>query len=75
MARRCEFCGRGSTSGRSIIRKGLPKRSGGVGLKTTGISKRVFKANIHRVRARVGGSVRRVKVCSRCLRAGKVIKP
>jgi large subunit ribosomal protein L28 len=75
MARRCEFCGKGTATGRSIIRKGLPKRSGGIGLKTTGISKRVFKANIQRVRARVGGSVRRVKVCTSCLRAGKVVKP
>ena len=75
MSRKCDFCGKGTVSGRSIIRKGLAKAKGGVGLKTTGITKRTFKSNIQRVRAVVGGSVKRVKVCTKCLRSGKVTKP
>ena len=75
MSRKCDFCGKGTASGRSIVRKGLAKAKGGVGLKTTGITKRTFKPNIQRVRAVVGGSVKRVKVCTKCLRSGKVIKP
>ena len=43
MARVCEFCGKGTTTGRTIKRKGLPKCKGGIGLKTVGISKRKFK--------------------------------
>ena len=48
---------------------------GGIGKKTTGITKRSFKPNIQRVAAVVGGQLTRVKVCARCLKAGKVAKP
>lgn len=37
-------------------------------------TKKVQSANIQKVRAMVGKEVRRVKVCSRCLRSGKVLK-
>ena len=75
MARTCEICGKGTVSGRSIARRGLPKKKGGVGLKTTGVSNRTFQANIQRIRIKDGGSVRRAKVCTRCIKAGKVQKP
>jgi len=52
----------------------LPKYKGGVGLKTTGITKRKFKPNIQKVRAIVNGGVRRVKICTSCLAAGKIQK-
>jgi len=75
MARVCEFCGKRTTSGASIARRGLPKKKGGVGLKTTGRSLRKFKPNIQRVRAVVKGEVRRVSVCTRCIKSGKIVKP
>ncbi len=75
MARVCEFCGKRTQSGKTISRRGLPKYKGGIGLKTTGISFRKFKPNIQRVRALVGGSVKRVKLCASCLKAGKITKP
>ncbi len=75
MARVCEFCGKGTTTGRTIKRKGLPKCKGGIGLKTVGISKRKFKPNIQRVRVQIGNTVKRVKICTRCLRSDKVQKP
>lgn len=37
-------------------------------------TKRRWKPNLHAMRVRVGGGVRRVKVCSACLRANKVVK-
>lgn len=74
MARVCEICGKGTTSGKSIARRGLPKKKGGVGLKTTGHTKRKFLANIQVVHGVIDGSKRKVKVCTRCLRAGKVKK-
>jgi len=75
MARVCEFCGKRTTSGGSIARRGLPKRKGGVGLNITGHTKRTFKPNVQRVRATVGGEVKRVKICTRCLRSGRISKP
>ncbi len=75
MARVCELCGKHTRSGGQIARRGLPKKKGGVGLRITGHSLRKFKPNIQRVRAVVKGEVRRVKVCTKCLRGGKVVKP
>jgi large subunit ribosomal protein L28 len=30
--------------------------------------------NLHPVKAKVGGGARRIRVCSSCLKAGKVVK-
>ena len=38
-------------------------------------NKTVQKPNLHRVRAIVDGSPKRIRVCTRCLRSGKVIRP
>jgi large subunit ribosomal protein L28 len=75
MARVCQLCGRRTVTGMMISRRGLPKRDGGVGLKTTGYNKRRFKPNLQKVRALVDGKVTRVKVCTRCIKAGRVTKP
>ena len=75
MSRVCEFCGKKTQFGRSISRRGLPKCKGGIGLKTTGITRRTFKPNIQRVRAKFGNSVRRVKICTDCLKLGRIEKP
>ncbi len=75
MARVCEICGKKTVFGGSIARRGLPKKKGGVGLNITGRSKRTFKPNVQRVRAVVDGRARRLKVCTRCLKSGKVQKP
>jgi large subunit ribosomal protein L28 len=75
MARVCEICGKRTMSGGMIARRGLPKKKGGVGLRITGHTLRKFKPNIQRVRAVVDGQVKRVKVCTRCLRGGKLTKP
>ncbi len=37
-------------------------------------SKRRFNPNLQRVRARLDGAIRRISVCTRCLRSGKVTK-
>ena len=75
MSRVCQFCGKGTQVGRSIARRGLAKSKGGVGRKTTGITKRTFKPNIQSVRAVVDGETKRVKVCAACIRSGKITKP
>jgi large subunit ribosomal protein L28 len=75
MSRACEICGKKTVFGNQITRRGKAKYLGGVGRKITGISRRQFKANIQKVRAVVDGEVRRLKVCTQCIRAGKLTKP
>lgn len=75
MSRVCEICGKHPAAGRSIIRKGSPKYKGGIGLHTTGISKRRFLPNLKRVRVTDGkGNTSHKRICTRCLKAGKVVK-
>ena len=74
MSRVCDVCGKKTTFGNRIRRRGLAKAKGGVGMKTRGISSRPFRANLQRVKTKVNGTVRRVRVCAQCLRSGKVIK-
>lgn len=75
MARKCMFTGKRTVAGRSIARRGKAKYLGGVGRKTTGISKRKFKPNIQKVRAVVDGRVCRIRVSAKAIRMGLVVKP
>jgi large subunit ribosomal protein L28 len=75
MSRVCEFTGKRTTAGRSIARRGKAKYLGGVGRKTTGITKRKFKPNVQNVRAVIDGEVRRVKVSAKAMRMGVITKP
>ena len=75
MSRVCYFTGKKTRAGRSISRRGKAKYLGGVGRKTTGITKRKFKPNIQRVRALVDGKVCRIKVSAKAIRMGLVVKP
>lgn len=74
MARVCEICGKKTTFGKSYARRGLAKYLGGVGKKITGKTPRVFKANIQKLRVNDEGVARRMKICSKCLRSGKITK-
>ncbi len=38
------------------------------------VTKAVWYPNLQRVRAKVGSRVKRVKICTRCLRSGKIQK-
>jgi large subunit ribosomal protein L28 len=74
MARRCEICGKGTVAGSNVPRKGQAKKKGGVGQHIGVKTKRVFKPNIVKVRANVNGTTKTIKVCTRCLKSGKVEK-
>lgn len=74
MSRECQICGKSSMSGNRIIRHGLSKKSGGIGLHTTGITSRRFKPNLQKVRAKVDGVTKALYVCTSCIKAGKVVK-
>ena len=56
---KCEVCGKEMKFGIKVSHS--PRRSN-----------RTWKPNIRRVRAVVDGTPKRVYVCSRCLRSGKV---
>lgn len=73
MARRCIVTGKGTVSGKQIARRGLPKKQGGVGLKTTGHTLRKFKANIQKVRVLLpDGTVKRMKLSTSAMKRGRV---
>ena len=61
MAKGCEICGKGPVVGRTVSH-------------AHNVSARRFEPNLQTVRAIVGGATRRIKVCTRCLRGGKVTK-
>jgi len=71
MATRCEFCGKGPKAGRTYAHRGMAKAKGGVGIKVTGKTNRMIRANIQVVRLRKSnGTVYTAHVCARCLRTG-----
>jgi large subunit ribosomal protein L28 len=71
----CEICGKRPLVGRSIARRGMAKKQGGVGKKITGITRRRFLPNLQKIKVRFpNGSVRRIKVCVACIQAGKINK-
>ena len=74
VARVCAICGKHTSSGRKYAHRGRAKRLGGVGIKTTGVSKRTFRPNLQRVRVLVNGAPKKMTVCTKCIRNGKVTK-
>ncbi len=72
MARVCEICGKGTNTANTIIRRGKAKRLGGVGKKTTGITKRSQKPNLQRIKIFHKGAPKRVYVCTTCIKSGKI---
>ena len=75
MSKVCEICGKKPMTGNHIVRHGLEKYQGGIGLHTTGITKRRFMPNLQTVRVKEGGTTRRRTVCTECIRAGRITKP
>lgn len=75
MPRVCHFTGARTTVGRSIRYRGKAKYLGGIGLNVTGVSKRTFKPNLQNVRAMIDGAPVRIKVSTRAIRDGLVVKP
>ena len=74
MSRICTICGKKPSAGRSIQRRGLAKKKGGVGQKITGVTKRFFAPNLQKVKIIVKGRVKKQVICTKCLKAGKVKK-
>lgn len=74
MSQKCDICGKGAAIGNRVSQRGKPKYLGGNGRKTTGISRRQFRPNLQRIRIQEGGGVKKRRVCTACIRAGRVQK-
>lgn len=61
MAKMCEVCGKAPVFGNRVSH-------------AHNVSSRRWMPNLQRVRAIVNGAVRRINVCTRCIRSGKVLK-
>ena len=61
MSKECEICGKKPVVGRTISH-------------AHNVRARRFEPNLQKVRAMINGGVRRIRVCTRCLRSHKVIK-
>ena len=72
MSKVCYFTGKKPRMGKSIARRGIAKKSGGIGLKTTGITLRRFLPNLQSVKIIENGTVKRVRVTASYLTSGKV---
>ena len=73
MARRCETSGKETRAGKTIARRGLPQKKGGVGLKTTGHTKRKFIPNIQKIRVLLpDGTVKRMKLATSVIKKGEI---
>ncbi len=74
MSKICFICGKKPVAGRRIKRRGLAKKKGGVGQRITGITRRRFLPNLQSVRTIIKGKKKKVRVCTKCLKAGKITK-
>jgi large subunit ribosomal protein L28 len=61
MANTCDICSKGRLVGNKVSHSNIK-------------TKRIQHPNLQRVRAIVDGAVQRLRVCTRCLRSGKVVK-
>ncbi|MBN1540870.1 50S ribosomal protein L28 [candidate division KSB1 bacterium] len=61
MAKKCEICGKGPQVGNAVSH-------------AHNLTKRRWMPNIRKLRILVKGSPKSAYVCTRCLRAGKVVK-
>ncbi|MGO8695176.1 MAG: 50S ribosomal protein L28 [Rectinemataceae bacterium] len=61
MSRVCEICGKGSMFGNTVSH-------------AKNRTRRTWRPNLLQVRTMVDGSLKTVKLCARCLKAGKIVK-
>jgi large subunit ribosomal protein L28 len=61
MARVCEICGKKPMAGNNVshAHNRTPRR---------------FLPNLQKVRAKIDGTVRRIQVCTNCIKSGRVLK-
>lgn len=71
MGRQCEVSGKKTTFGNHVTTRGKAKYLGGVGKKTTGISRRTFKPNLQHIHVWLpNGKTAHVRVATSVIRTG-----
>jgi large subunit ribosomal protein L28 len=68
MSKRCDVCGKKPSFGNQVARLGRNAQR----RRVLGRSPRMFRPNIQPVKATVDGRPVKLKVCTACLKAGKV---
>jgi large subunit ribosomal protein L28 len=61
MSKQCAICGKGTVFGNNVSH-------------AHNVTSRTWEPNLQTVRAQVDGGNKRITVCTRCLRSGKVVK-
>jgi large subunit ribosomal protein L28 len=61
MSRKCEICGKGTAFGNTVSH-------------SKNRTRRTWRPNLLEMRTMVDGKITNVKLCTRCLKAGKVLK-
>ncbi len=61
MSKVCEVCGKAPVAGRSISHSHR-------------VTNRMFRPNVQKVTINDNGRVRKANVCTKCLKAGKVVR-
>lgn len=61
MSRICAICGKGPSFGNNVSHANNKTRT-------------VWNPNLQKIKAVRNGAVRSIKVCTRCIRSGKVVK-
>ncbi|MBI3333532.1 MAG: 50S ribosomal protein L28 [Candidatus Omnitrophica bacterium] len=74
MAKRCFLCGKGPVAGRVYARKGKPKKEGGVGRHIARKNPRRFLPNLQTARTLVGGVIKKILVCTKCIKKGRLLR-
>jgi len=62
MAKQCEICGKGTATGRKVSH-------------AHNVTSRTWEPNLRSIKALIDGTVKRVRVCARCIRSNKVQRP
>ncbi len=74
MSKACAICEKTSASGNKYKRRGMVRRKGGAGSKIVGKTLRTFLPNLQSVKTIIGGTVKKVLVCTKCMKAGKIAR-
>ena len=73
-AKTCAICGKRPVTGNAVTHRGMLKKKGGVGRRTVRVNRRRFLPNLQRTKVLLNGTIKRIRVCTACLRSGRIQK-
>ena len=72
--KQCAMCGKRPVIGSTVTHRGMLKKQGGVGRRTVRVNPRRFLPNLQRATVVLNGTVTRIRVCTACLKSGRVVR-